>query len=374
MARTDYKLIIREPDGEKAMEEITDFLWLSYTRKRNRPGLLSFGLPQGHEAIGVLGNRYQVEAHRRILDSDGTVAKPWYQDMGAIFLEDLDRSKIDLESWTAYVPGYLRMLAWRRVMWFAGTANRSKFGNKPGETVMKTLVRFNATAEATIAAGRQEFEGAITWPGAVVVQGDEGRGNRVDWNCAWDELLESLYDLSRIGGGDYDLVRKDDNTFEFRFYPGQRGTDRTEAPTRAMFSMDFDNIARVELLQRGSQVVSAVLVGGPGTGATRAISSATSSSWSQATHVESFINGANFDTAAARERAGARLIDERRARRTVRCVVQQTDALRYGRDYELGDRVLRRTFGVTEEVLIDEVTVGLGQGGEETIEVGTVLV
>jgi hypothetical protein len=114
--------------------------------------------------------------------------------------------------------------------------------------------------------------------------------------------------------------------------------------------------------------VSGVLIGGPGEGSARTVSSVTATGWTQATHKEDFVNASNFDTDAARQDAGRRRIEEKQARETIRFAVEQTQGLRYGRDYGLGNRVGRRVFGDSSAVIVDEVAVGLAQSGDETIE------
>ena len=362
---TRYKLLVRTAAGAKKAE-ITDHLWLSYTKKVGRPGLLSFGLPQGHSAIDLFANHDQIEVHRR--DPAGRL--DWYEDFAGIYLLDKDRDKRDVETFTAYVPGNKVMLSWRHVLWLAGVDGKSAFSNDPAESVFKTLVTYNATSSATTAAGRQGYSGEITSPGTITVEADGAGGNAVDWYCAWDNLLDTLYALSMVAGGDYDLVKTAANTWEFRWYAGQLGTDRHAS---VVFADVYDNLAAMELQERYGQVVTGVVIGGPGEGSAREISSASASGWSQATHVEAFINGSNLKTEAARTNAGAALIQERRAQRTVRADVVQTDALRYGRDYGLGDLVARRVFGVSEPVKISEVTVAQDQDGNETIAVGMVV-
>jgi hypothetical protein len=359
----DYKLIVREPTGAKAMEEITDFRWLSYLRKRNRPGMLQVGIPDDHEIFDVIGDRYQVEVWRR----DVAAEIDWYRDFGGLFLLDQKKTRQALTQHTLYVPGYQVMLHWRRVMWLAGTNNRSAFAAVPAETVMKTLVSYNATLLATTAAGRQEFDGTITWPGTISVAVDQGRGNSVDWSCAWDWLDETLYDLAMIGGGDFDLVKTGANSWEFQFYPGQLGSDLSST---IVFSEDFDNLTQATYERHASQRVTGVLVGGPGQESARAVSSITATGWSQAYHVEDFVNAANFDTDAARQDAGRRRIAELAEREILTFDVQQTQGLRYGRDYDLGDKVTRRAFGITQTPVIDEVAVALNQNGQETIQMG----
>ncbi len=363
---TQYKIIIREPSGTKAMEEITDFKQLSYTKKRNRAGQLLVGFSPDSRAVNVLGDRYQVEVHRRNVDAD----LDWYVDFSGLYLLDVDRTLIKPQNFDIYVPGDMVMLSWRRVLWYAATADRSRFDAANAETIMKTLVTYNATSAATTAAGRLKFDGAVIFPGAITVEGDGLRGSVVDWSCAYDNLLETLYDLSQIGGGDYDLVKNANNDgWDFRFYPGQLGEDKTAT---VIFSADFDNVASAKYERRAAQKVTAVLVGGPNEESAREISSTTSSDHTAENHVETFLNASNFKTDAARVKAGDRKIYETRAVENIDFTVSQTDATRYGVDYELGDLVTRQIFGTSAAVLIDEVTVAKPQNGSETIAIGVI--
>jgi hypothetical protein len=137
-----------------------------------------------------------------------------------------------------------------------------------------------------------------------------------------------------------------------------------------VFSDDFDNIGRAAFTRRAGKAVTGVVVGGPGEGANREMSSATASGWSQALHVEDFVNGSNFKTDAARQNMGARRIAEMAERQTLTFEVQQTQGMRYGRDYGLGDLVTRRAFGNTQAAIIDETVTEIRQNGRETIRIG----
>jgi len=340
--------------------EVTDFLWLGYTRTVGLPGNATFALPQDHALTDALVDRDQIEIWRR----DPDAGLDWYRDFSGLYLVDRDREQTDVEVATLYAAGDLIMLSWRYVLWLAGTANRSRFDGVPAETVAKTLVTYNATAAATTAAGRQLFSGAITHPGTISVEADGGGGNAVNWGCSWANLLDTLHDLAQIAGGDYDLVKTGANAWEFRWYAGQLGTDRSAS---VIFSDTYDNLANIRYEERQSQRVTGVVVGGPGEGDQRQLSSAVAAGWSQDSHVEAFLNRTNLKTDAERQDAGNVEIYLQRAQRSVSADVVQTAAVRYGRDYQLGDLVTRNVYGISETVKIRSVIVACDQDGQETI-------
>src|SRR5690606_30648784 len=129
------------------------------------------------------------------------------------------------------------------------------------ETVMKALVTYNATSSGTTADGR--IRNVATGGLTITVEADGGGGNTVDWYCAHDHLLETLQKLARIAGGDFDLIKTAATTWDFKFYDGQRGTDRSSS---VIFSLDHGNMARPRYQIDRREERTVAIVGGGGEG------------------------------------------------------------------------------------------------------------
>jgi hypothetical protein len=357
---SEFKLIVRDLAGVKRAV-ITDFFTLAYRKWVNEPGIVDVLLPGDHRLKAMLANNWQVEVHRRNV----AMEVDWYADFYGLYRAQ-KRTQTEQSYFRIRCPGQKIRLNWRWVMWAAGTSNRSQFIGQPVETIMKTLVDYNAGVNATVGNGR-EREGAIT---GVSVEADGGGGNSKDWYCAWKPLLRELQKLARIGGGDFDLVRTGGATWEFRWYAGQRGSDLSSS---VIFSVQRGNMANpvYQYDRRGEATVA--VVGGQNAGASRDITVRTGPDYSAANDIEVFVDARNTETEAGREAEGDERLDRLRAREEFGFDVLQTKATFYGKHYceggVVGDLVLARDDDVEVTQKVVGVTVALDRGGLEKIKV-----
>lgn len=359
---TEYKLRAYNASGVLQFE-IVDFLELAYTKEVNSPGLLAFELAGNHALAAALADKWQVEIWRRNL----ALGVDWYADFYGLFREP-DKEGVDPGIFTARCPGQLSILSWRIVGWKADTANRSKFINQPAETIMKTLVDYNLASNATVANGRVR-DGAMT---GITVQADAAGGNSVDWFCAYANLLETLQGLARVGGGDFDLVKTGAATWEFQWFSGQLGTDRS---ADVIFANEFGNMAnpRFQTLRLNESTVA--IVGGQGEGSARAIAIRTGANYDEDdNNIEVFVDARSEQTTAGLNAKGDEKLDELKASDTFTWDALQMQDLMYGVDYFLGDLVTVRNPFTAENVTqkINKVTVSLDSGGNEAISVETI--
>jgi len=164
---SEYRLDICTAAGVK-IAEVTDYLSLAYSKRVNAPGLLTFSLPGSHGVIAQMEHNSQVLVYRR----NPALGLPWTADFVGLW-RGQRREHRDHDVFTATCPGLLTMLAWRGVGYSAGTTNRSDFSDKKAETVLKTLVDYNAGPNATTGNGRLR-DGAIT---GLSVEADSAGGN-----------------------------------------------------------------------------------------------------------------------------------------------------------------------------------------------------
>jgi hypothetical protein len=265
--------------------------------------------------------------------------------------------------WTLTAPGALDLLSWYHILWPAGVANRTTFASAKAETVIKALVQYNATASATAAAGRDRSAPLY----GISIEADAARGNTIDWTPNRSHtLLDEIQGIVRIGAGDVDLIYTGATTRELRFYPGQRGTDKT---TTIAFSERLGNVDNVRWRRTRSQERTVALVAGAGEGAARDTVVRTSLGYSSTNDSETFVDARNVGTgaSAALQSAGDARLDEMRARDEFAFDVIQTVGTYYGPSgvgsYDLGDLVSARTplestvslqvYGSTVEVTAD---------------------
>jgi len=285
----------------------------------------------------------------------------WTADFWGLFRAQ-KRSYSDHDFFEGRCPGILTMLGWRVVAWMAGTANRSNFQNAKAETVMKTLVSYNAGANATTANGRIR-DGAIA---GLAVQTDGTGGNTVSIGCAWANLLETLQKLAPIGGGDFDLVKTGAQAWEFRWYAGQRGTDRTAT---LLFALERGNMAEPVYTYDRVDERTVAIVGGQGEEASRAVVVRTGPDYGASNDVEVFVDARNSSTTDSLNASGDSKLQDTRAKQTFAFKVLQTPACYYGVHYGLGDLVKAQYGAVNVTQKIVGVSVSLDRGGAEKIDV-----
>lgn len=359
----EYKIVIYDADGVKKAE-VTDFQALVVARRVNEAGMIRFTLAGDHAAVGVLEDKSLVEAWRRNLQ----MGIGWTRELTALYRYQR-RSYVDQSLFEAMCPGALSKLGWRSVLWYSGTSNRSKFVGVKAETVMKTLVDYNAGANATTGNGRLRT-GAIT---GLSVQTDGARGATIDYHCAWDNLLDALRGVARIGAGDFDLVRTatGDNTFEFRWYTGQLGTDRHALVT---FALGYGNMANPVYEYDRMEERTVAVVAGQGEAGGRATTIVEGPDYAAGNDIETFVDARDVDTADGRTSRGNRALDEKRARPAFSFGVLQTPGCYYGLHYFLGDLCTARYDTLEETVKVMGVTMTVDREKGEQIEVETEIV
>lgn len=334
---------------------LTDFESLAYTKRVNMPDVASWRLKGDHDSISLHTHRGQVEVWRRYQDEEHDIDIDWYADFKGLYL-DHEYQYQDRDVFTARAYGTNWLLATRWIAWYASTTNRTKFTAQPAETILKTLVDYNAGPNATVGNSRLR-EGAIT---GLSIEVDGAGGNSLDWTCPWQNLLTNLQSLTRVAGGDFDLVRTGATTVEFRWYLGQLGTDRSAT---VIFALERGNMANPRYRYNRADEKTAVIVAGQGDLDDRATVVRTSADYSASNDVEGFKDARNWDSTSGLNSAGDQYLDEKRAAQELIFDVLQTPASLYGSHYFLGDLVTARYHTTLTQKIVG-VTVDFSNGQE----------
>jgi hypothetical protein len=242
----------------------------------------------------------------------------------------------------------------RRVAYPANLANFTSFASVRGETVLKRLVRYNCDpVYATTGNGRDRTPSSL----ALTIQADALGGPLIDWSCGnRPNLLTELQKVARLAGGDFAIV----NTaaaevapaFEFRFYVGQLGADRTSGSNAVIFSTERGNMANPKLTRQRSAEKTVALVAGRGEEGARVIRVRTGANYGAANDIEDVIDGRNTVDNAALDAIGDSALNEAKFRNRLDYDVRQTRLHSVEKDYFLGDLVGARydTANVTQQV------------------------
>ena len=229
----NYKLEIYDTAGTK--KYLTDdFAKLGFVRRVNSPGLVQVQLSGANPILSNIADFWQIEVWRQ---PEGYA---WAREQTGIFRKgDWVQPVIPSADLTA--KGLLSILGWRVVAYYAGESNHSVFIAKPAETIANTIASENCTAAG---AATRIRNGTIA---GLSVEANGGDGANRDWYCAYDNVLTTLQNLALLGDGDFDVVKLTPTTWEYRWYVGQLGTDRS---TTVAFSMGLGNMANPQIRRR----------------------------------------------------------------------------------------------------------------------------
>jgi hypothetical protein len=252
--------------------------------------------------------------------------------------------------------GYNDLLHRRIVYAYAGSVEAEYSG--PAEIAMKGFVF------AHCAAG-----GANPRPIAgLTVEPDFAEGNPVRLARAYRNVLTVVQEIAAVGGGDFAVVGTGPATYEFRWYDGIFGTDRSAT---VIFAPEWGNMSSPRLRRRRSQEVNAVLVGGQGDGIARATvwrEDAGRIADSPINRRESFIDQRQDSDPDGLDTAGDRALEEGNPRPELSFEVLQVPSCLYGLHYFLGDLVTAKFRGYEARLKIIGLDFTVTQAGE-TIKV-----
>ena len=352
-----YRLDVYDSSGDQQYV-LTDFNYLAYTRRVNNAGIVQFGIRGDHPILSNIADNWQVEVWRKPDDED------WTREIVGLYRK-LTWSYGEQSKAVITCSGLLSVLSWRIVAWYTATDNRSKYTSEKVETIGNLIVKYNCTADATVANGRLR-EGAI--PG-LTVEADGGEGNSIDFYCAYLNVLEALKKLSLVGDGDFDLVKTSPTAWEYRWYTGQLGTDKT---SDVYFALNRGNMANPVYEDNRIEEVTVAIAGGQGELSSRMLVIRTGTNYNATTNnIETFVAATDVATSAGLNSRGDERLAEYAAVKSFEFDVLQTPSAMYGVHYTLGDLVTAvNPYDDTELTQkVNAITVSINELGEETIKV-----
>lgn len=260
--------------------------------------------------------------------------------------------------------GMLDILRQRVIAYKAGILNRSKYVSVPAEQIIKNLFNYNVNVQATTANGRA-LNGTIT---GMNTTASAGTGNVLSLECAYANLLSTMQDVADAGGGDFSLTYTAPASWLLTWHLGQLGTDRTATVrlsvplgTVGELVVDFDRV----------DDFNAVIVGGTGEGAARLVATRPASLPTGLSLREKFVDAKSQKKSAiaSLQALGTSVLVRERKRREYSATLLQNAALRYGRDYFIGDLVtiLWGTTTVTQKIV--GVDLSFSADGKESVDV-----
>jgi len=361
----EYQLRIIDTAGA-TQAVITDFLTLAFTRVLNEPGLIAFSLRDGHPALPYVVHNNQVEVWRKNAD----IGLDWGSSPEFVgIIRSLVWSTNESTTLDVQAPGVMSILSWRIVGYRAGTLLRSDFVDDAPETIMKSIVRYNCTSSGTTADGRVRAattSGKVSNLYTVTVETDLARGTAITRGCAWDNVLEAVQGVQLTASADFDLVKTGVATFQFRYYPGQRGTDRT---ADLVFSLERGNMVSPSFIDSRIEEKTVAVVGGKGEAQQRVVSIALGTNRTTSRDFELFTDATQADTDDGRTEIGKeRLVETEQKSRFTFGALQAPNAY-YGVHYTLGDKITAVYRGVSSTQKVRAVSVQFDDAQGEVVAV-----
>lgn len=337
------------------------FLYLAWHKIVNGVHYGEFQVARSNPDVQYLIDKNIVEFWRY----DRTIGLAEYVNFtGEIRDDQLEADEYNQEYMTVKAYGPNSRLARRIVAYPADESGYTAFGAINAETLMKTLVGQNAGPSVNSSL-RDRNPSTL----GITLEADGARGAALTgWNVSRKNLLTALQDIQPVAGGDFDLVALGSGAYQFRFYPGQLGTDRTTGANKVIFSPTRGNMKTPKLIRERSSESTVAIVGGQGEKRLRIIRVRTGPNYSTTNDIEAFYDGRNDDSGGALDAIGDANLAAAKFRNVLEYEVIQTHLYSIDKDYFLGDLVLAQAFGLTITQQVAEVT-GSYKDGKEQIDI-----
>lgn len=359
--RNEYLYQVRVYDTSNNVVAIYDDLTSVYYKKQvNRVGLAVLTIPEGHSLLTYAVDDTLIEiwiAYQNVAPVTGW-GLLWVQDFIGLFRDrqiatDNDGNVYHL----LYVPGTMEVIGRYVSGYPAGIAGKSSWSASELATIVNDVVRWNCTAEATVANGRirtavviRGLDDAGSIPGTPVVNYTVQPGRNV---------LEFIQELAPICGFDFDVRRNPaaPTTLECKQFAGQLGTNNS---TSVIFDLSLDNCSGTSLDFDGLREKTLAIVGGQGEGAARYFVTRAGANYATTNDYEVFVDARDKEDALLNNFGDARL-GELESRLQLRTTVQTSRGWVYRREYAHGDLATVNFAGFTEVKKISTTEVRFDQ-------------
>jgi hypothetical protein len=254
------------------------------------------------------------------------------------------------------------LLSTRVIAYHEGVANRSLFIATRAETIIKTLFLYNLGANATVANGRF-IEGTI--PG-LTCEADAGRGLVCYCDATQENLLDMVKGFTSISGADFLMSYTGSGGWEFRWYPGQLGTDRSAA---VVFSLDAGDMNNPLYTYDRINGKYAVFLAGDGTGISQYFSTSLASDYSLGVNdSEACFNYPAKTDVDGMKWYGAGILNRLRSKPVYSFQPLLVPSLVYLKDYSLGDLVAGIYLGVKSTYKVQRVRISSQRNQQPQLE------
>lgn len=265
---------------------------------------------------------------------------------------------------TLYGVGYTELLKRRIILPPVGSETSDKSG--PAETVIKEYVDEHCV---------NPIDATRIMPGLSIYP-DGGHGDTAAYSARYTILYTAVKRAAEQGAIDFTITRVGEvGTFELQVETiGQdRSVDNTDGNDPIVFDVRAGNMLIPIFSLNGGDEINFVYIGGQGEGVERTIqtlSDATEIAASPWNRREDFVDARNESTQDGLFTRGQAVLNERGFARSITFNIEQTPAVRWPRDWGLGDIVTPRYFDQEFNKRVVEITITVtgGRTGQAKIE------
>lgn len=350
---TEYRVDVRNSAGSR-IAQIIEFTSLAYTKRRNYPGEMTIALNIRNSKIDLFTDDIVLEVYRR----NKALGLAWYKDFTALHRARnivLNQKGV----FTSTAQGAMTLLSDCIVAYPSASVNRSYFVSKEVETILHTLVKYNATASGTTGDGRIRNA-----PIKVSIGADSARGGIVaSWDCSEENLLETMQNVATEQKVAFDVTYSG-GTFTWMYVVN------TDVSSSQIFALERGNVAEITYQKDRRNERTAIIVGGSGEDLDKVYTTTTGNSYHVTTNNrEAYVSGTGEDTLEERTRLGVSKLDEVKSRDKITFSVIQTPSSYYGLHYNINYLVTGLALGNTYPLVVSEASVSLEESGKENISV-----
>lgn len=357
---THYSIWLKTPGG-KRIALIERFTRLQYTLAANQVGVAKLDLPPSFNLAAVQEDS-QLEIYRQV--PGGTR----YLEGETVWLIRDWEEMIDQQGYEG-----ITLLAYtaneqldRPIVAYASGSSQASKSDEEIDNMMKALVRENFGALAT--DPDRDFSAYLG------VEADTSAGPESSKAVAWRQLLAVLRELAQDADDKgspvfFDVIKEPGgNSLRFVTFSGQRGTNHgKEAGQRVILSPRSGTLSEVRRSYQTSQERNLIYVGGQGEGSEREVITVSDTARigvSPTNRREYFADARNTEAAAGLTAEGQATLKNFRVREVFSAKLRDSQAVKYGREYKFGDRLVMEFKNRVVEVRLDAVEVTMDRGVE----------
>jgi len=204
------------------------------------------------------------------------------------------------------------------------------------------------------------------------IDSDDGLGASVTKAFSRQQVLttiQALVDQSRNAGTwiTFDTVYDGGLPFTFKTFTDQRGNDLRESIT---LSVEANTLNNPVLSFNYVDEKTAAYIGGKGENEARLIGSATSDAINDSVWSRREVVSENFQvtTTTGLDNEARALLNKNKGKITLTGQIASTKGLKYGRDWNYGDRVLATYLGYTFDCRINGYDINYSSNGDNTVD------